>query len=139
MEDAERVCPNTFIRQSPPKVAFTNFPLPLEHNLSLEDRRAINRVNSVSSLFVRTPTIISKITDKYNNHQYRISHPLYHNLVRGLIHLDPKMRMSLATAEQHPYFHLETIRWISKQEQQATGGVLDLELCTYVAIANPNW
>jgi 2-keto-3-deoxy-L-rhamnonate aldolase RhmA len=55
----ESVWPRTFLKNSlPPKLNFTCLPLLIEHNFSIEEREAINRVGSVPSLFVG-PTNLS--------------------------------------------------------------------------------
>jgi hypothetical protein len=36
---ADEVRPETFLKQLPPKVHFTNFPLPVDHHLKIEERR----------------------------------------------------------------------------------------------------
>jgi hypothetical protein len=63
----ESIRPKTFIAHSPPKVDFTAFPLPINVNLSLEERKALNRVGSVASLFVRSTTCLNHV-DTSDNH-----------------------------------------------------------------------
>jgi hypothetical protein len=67
-----------------------------------------NRASCVGSIPIcayPVCTLPTHLIDKY-----MITHPLLHNLVRGLLHLDPVCRMTLVAAEQHAYFHLESLR-----------------------------
>jgi hypothetical protein len=49
----EAIHPQTFMKKSsPPRINFTHYPIPVPRDLDIEERRALNRVGSIGSLFV---------------------------------------------------------------------------------------
>jgi hypothetical protein len=50
----ESILPKSFVDKSPPRVNFPSLPVPIAVNLTLEELMAMNRVGSISLLFVCT-------------------------------------------------------------------------------------
>jgi|SRR5882762_9645802 hypothetical protein len=57
--EVERGHLGTFCKdESLPRIKLTTYPIPIEHNVTLEEVRAINRVGGTKSLFVSSLTLI---------------------------------------------------------------------------------